>query len=450
MTGLFPSLGILALLLAAASVAGVRLAAAFVPRGQNFTAERLGWGIALGLAAVGLAEGSRLVVSGGPAWAAFVAAAIAAVLLGRWFRLPESPVVPPPAGKVEPSGSRSRIVGRALLTVAAVGVLLYALRALTEPMRSNDFFAIWGLKAKALFAAGRLPAWLADPVLGGFSHPEYPFGLPLLLAGFATLMGQWEDQALGLVYPLFQAATVLVLWGWLRRRGAGETVAAAAAALVALFDPLYSSFLTGMAEIPVAMGMLLVGTSLSDALDDTDPGAWRRLAAASLLAASTKNEGLFFAVAAGGFALVSRAGRRLRLRAAGAAIVPALLVTISARVIRGPVPLRDFDFGLLAPSRLGELTSRLARAVQSDLQIATEGWPILACVAALLVCGRRIAWADRLIVVASISLLAYLALPAFAVLGPEWLAQTTLFRTTAALTPVMAAGIAGRYAPKSG
>ena len=29
-----------------------------------------------------------------------------------------------------------------------------SLRALTEPMWSNDFLAIWGLKGKAIFAAG--------------------------------------------------------------------------------------------------------------------------------------------------------------------------------------------------------------------------------------------------------------------------------------------------------
>ena len=54
-----------------------------------------------------------------------------------------------------------------------------------------------------------------------------------------------------------------------------------AAAIVAWFEPLYSGFLTGMAEVPLAFGMLLFGTALADALDDPDPGALRRLALAA-------------------------------------------------------------------------------------------------------------------------------------------------------------------------
>jgi hypothetical protein len=45
---------------------------------------------------------------------------------------------------------------------------------------------------------------------------------------------------------------------------------------------------------------------------------------------------------------------------------------------------------------------------------------------------------------------AYLVLPAFAVRGPGWMIETTLPRTTAALGPLIAAGVAERYAWRTG
>src|SRR5262249_32503147 len=194
-----------------------------------------------------------------------------------------------------------RSAASAVIRAAAVGagLLLYLLRALTEPMWSNDYLAIWGLKAKTIFATRSLPPWPFRDPAAGFSHPEYPIGLPLALAGIAGILGRWDDHATALLFPVLQAATIAGLFGWLTRRRAPRGVALAASALVALCEPLYSAFLTGMAEIPLAGALLLVATSWCDALDGTDGGAVRRLAAASLFAAACKNEGVFFAAAAG-------------------------------------------------------------------------------------------------------------------------------------------------------
>jgi hypothetical protein len=331
-----------------------------------------------------------------------------------------------------------------LLAVVAAAVLLYAVMSLAEPMWSNDFVAIWGLKGKAIFLAGGMPE--RQPGFPGFSHPEYPLGLPLLFAGLARLAGVWDDQALAVLYPVLLVATLHVLYGWLRRRGASATLALAAAALVALFEPLYSGFLTGMAEVPVSLAILLIGISLSDALDATDPMATRRLAVASFLAASVKNEGLFVAVAAGGIALFSAGDRRRRIFLVAAAIVPAVGPAVLGRVFRGAPPLRDFDFGLFAPGRWSELAGRLVRGLVEDARLAAGAIPVLAAVAILFACGRRTRWADRPLLLGLVAVAAYLTLPAFAVRGPEWLADTTLARTAAALVPLAAAGLAGRLA----
>jgi hypothetical protein len=249
-----------AILLLAGGV-GVAAARALFPSGAVFRAERVGWGLVLGFALVALSEAACLSTGLRPGPLPFLAVAAASVALGRRFS-PRAALADPVA-RPEPVKPLDGL----LAGVAAVGVLLYMLRALTEPMWSNDFLAIWGLKGKTIFEMRGLPDWLRDPALAGFSHPEYPLGLPLFYAGAASLLGRWDDHAMALAFPFFQAATLALLFGWLRRRGASRRLALAAAALVSLFEPLYSGFLTGMAEVPLSATMLLLGTALSDALD---------------------------------------------------------------------------------------------------------------------------------------------------------------------------------------
>src|SRR5206468_1087587 len=181
-------------------------------------------------------------------------------------------------------GAPPRKLPPVLAAAAAVGVAVYALRALTEPMWANDYIAIWGLKGKTIYGARGYSDWLTSLE---YAHPEYPLGLPLLYAAVSFAVGHWDDHAMALLFPLFQAATLVVLFGWLRRRGVSPQLAGLAAVLVAWFEPLYSGFLTGMAEVPLAFGVLLFGTALADALDDTDAGAIRRLIAAALMIAGT-------------------------------------------------------------------------------------------------------------------------------------------------------------------
>ncbi|MEP6768017.1 MAG: hypothetical protein ABJC61_05070 [Acidobacteriota bacterium] len=439
MTALAASLAKMAVLLLAAGAAGFAAARALHAAGPAHRSERMGWGVCLGLSFL---SGSALMASLGglDPRVSFAILAAAGVAAGRLFA-PRDP------GPALPAAGKLRLSHAMLRAAAAAGVLLYVVRALVRPMGSIDFLAIWGLKGRTIFASGAIPAWLSDPALAGFSHPEYPLGLPLLYAGVSAVIGKWDDHAMALLFPAFQIATLAVLAGWLRRRGAGPGVTLTATALLALFEPLYSGFLTGMADVPLSLAMLLLGTALSDAMDGTDSRALARLAAASLLASTIKNEGLFLAAAAAGVAIVVSRGagdRSRRLKVAAAAILPAASLTAVVRAIRGAAPLRDFDFGLLAPSRFGELLARAGEAVSADAHIAARSWILPVSIAVLLVAGKSTPWAGRLLWLAGAALAVYLALPAFAVLGPEWLAETTLFRTAAALVPLATAGIAGR------
>jgi hypothetical protein len=258
---------------------------------------------------------------------------------------------------------------RLFLLLAAFGVIACAIRALTEPMWSNDFLAIWGLKGKMIFAAGAVPRRLfTDPSLG-FSHPEYPLGLPFLFAALSFLLGRWDDHAMALLFPFLQIATLLALFGWLRRRGAPESTALGAVALLSLFEPLYSAFLTGLADVPYSFVALLFGTALADALDRTDAFAARRLAVASYLAISTKNEGLLLTAAGVFLAVVSlKKSRPASRRALAEIAAPALLLLLAGRLWKGSLPLRDFDLAYLGPTLIMELLPRVAEAIHTGLR----------------------------------------------------------------------------------
>jgi hypothetical protein len=283
-----------------------------------------------------------------------------------------------------------------------------------------------------------------------FSHPEYPLGIPFLYAGIAYLLGRWDDHAMALLFPLVQVATLLALFGWLRRRGATRPLALAAAALLSQFEPLYRGFTAGMADVPLSLALLLFGTSLCDRVDRTDPGASRRLVLASLVCAGTKNEGLFFVAAGLVVAAFSSLFRRgVFARAAALIVLPAALVAAAHRLLRGHLPLSDFDFSLLR--RPGELTDRMGETLAAVLR----GTPPLAAIGlvalvALIAAGRRSPAGTRLLALAVCGLSAYLFLPALAVAGPAWLVETAFFRTTAALAPLVAAGVAVRLIPVMG
>ena len=412
-----------------ASATGWIVARALLPPGRPFRLERLGWAFAVG---VGLLESFvplSFLAGVRPGGIPFAILAAIGVAVGWGLRITAASEAHVSAPTSSPA---SRI---ALGIVVVVGVALYALRALTEPMWSNDFVAIWGLKGKAIFLSGGMPE---PPGFPGFSHPEYPLGLPFLYAGVAFLTHGWDDHAMALLFPLFQIATLCVAGGWLRRRGATTSVALFAAAILASFEPLYSAFLTGLAEVPLAFGALLFGTALADAFDPAEAGALRRLALAAAILAATKNEGLFLAAAGCLLGLVL--GGRRRWKLAAAALPTALLVHLLHRLWRGNLPMRDFDFGLFSLERLRESLATAA-AVVGPLGALGLGLAV-----ALVVIGARRKDGDAMLALAACAAAAYLLLPAFAVRGPEWMIQTTLTRIAAALAPLAAAGIGLGYA----
>jgi hypothetical protein len=398
-----------------------------LPQADRFRLERLGWSYALGCSLLAASVPPALALHVAPILVLIAMAAVLVALLRR-FRL---------ASEVARGVARERLP--TILAVAIVlGIAVYVLRALTEPMWANDYIAIWGLKGKTIYGARSYPERFYTSAQMEYSHPEYPLGLPLLYAAVSFLFGHWDDHAMALLFPLFQVATLVVLVGWLRRRGVSPEIAGVAAALVAWFEPLYSGFLTGMAEVPLAFGVLLFGTALVDVLDDGDAGALRRLGVAAFFIAATKNEGLFFAIVGALIALVF--GKQRRWQIASTALASALLVRALHSPWRSRLPLADLETGLFTTERVWDSLAEAGRLLRAP------GWIGLALVAVLIAAGRSVASGNRLLLLGAAAVAAYLVIPAFAVRGPAWLIDTTLLRTTAALAPLFAAAIAVRYA----
>src|SRR5262249_44457713 len=133
-----------------------------------------------------------------------------------------------------------------------------------------------------------------DPSLV-WSHPEYPMLLPLAFASLAAELRTWDDYAMSILYPAFQAATALAVGGFLSRR-VSRMSGAIGACLSAFCFPLYSAGNVGLAEIPLALGLVLLSCAALDAVEDRAGTSRARLLAGSFFCSAIKQEGTLFAL----------------------------------------------------------------------------------------------------------------------------------------------------------
>ena len=437
--GLWPSVFTVAAILLVSGLCGRLIVRGFLPQGAGWRLERAGWSIAIGLVLLAANVMVSFALRLRPRWVSFVLLAGVGAVAAHLFNLPRRDAVSGVWRGLKP-------LFWLLLAITVGGFAVYLLGCLEEPLASNDFFAIWGLKGKSLYGDAAIPGRLFDWPQYAFSNPAYPIGLPMLDAGVAFLLGRWDDHAMALLFPSFQAATLLVLAGWLKRRGSSSAIALTAAALVANFAALYSPILTGgMAEVPAALTFLLVGVAFCDCLDNTDPGCVRRIALSGLPAAAVKNEGVFLLGAAFGLLLLRSFWRKQKpdWRIAAALLLPGLGSFLLHRLVLGKHALRAFDFGLIwKPGFAGLLRDAFREAFS---QLVVPNWPGLVALLFLVLFARKVPAYGFLLALAVSSLAVYLVLPAFCTFGPAWLVHWTSGRIIAALAPLAAAGIAAGW-----
>lgn len=308
-----------------------------------------------------------------------------------------------------PPGPRVLLVLLAL--VAGAAWLVFCVGALSGAMWATDFVAFWGYKGKIVFLSSGVPRRLfQDPALY-FAHREYPLLVPFSLAALASWIGEWNDQALALLYPVCELATLLALSGFLERR-VSRLSGALAAALASLCFFLYRPANAGTAEVPFALGLVLVCCAAADVLrSDTRPGAaaFARLGVAGFFCACLKQEGTLFVflLAAALWWALRGAPSRLRRLSTLALVVPPSLHWLALYALRGNQTRRDFDLTLFEPRRWLELPALFALVVGRMLTTeARQNAVALLAIAAYLLVTRR-GSLDALLPVFAVQLLCY-------------------------------------------
>jgi hypothetical protein len=387
-TGFLASLARFGGVAAAALAAGWLATPGVLPPGRAVRLERFAWSWAIGAGLVALSVPLSFLAGLPPGWLPFLTLAALGAAGGRLLRVRPDGDPPPeaaPEGEtVGPAGSGRAVV--LLRAIDVVAVLVYLLRALTEPMWSNDFVAIWGLKGKAIYIAREVPRRLIEDPSLGFSHPEYP--------ALSDLPGRDASRARRLAAP--------------PRRFPGRGLDGGGAARL--------------------LRAALLGLPDRNGRDPAVAGA----APLRNRVRRRARRGTGRAAAAGdGVGADHRDQERGALLRGG-------------RVWRGP-PLRGAAAleGRARRAADGPSRSRSAPGVAGSAPAAR--FRLRLALAALVALGARVPEGRWMLALGGCALAAYLLLPVFGARGPGWLMETSLPRTAAGLAPLAAAAIAIRY-----
>lgn len=202
----------------------------------------------------------------------------------------------------------------------------YGLFATLGKLSEWDFWAIWGLKARAFLEAGGIDWRFLESSLNSFSHPDYPLLLPLNFDFLALLSGGWDDRWLGFMFLAFAASLLLLV----RELFLDDLPRGYAALGTFITASAACSHSVGLAETPLiafsGAGILLIRRGLRD----QEGNSFRNGAILLGLAGSCKNEGLaMIASVAIAFIIVER--RQLRRLAE---FWPALVIPLPWLVMR--------------------------------------------------------------------------------------------------------------------
>jgi hypothetical protein len=357
-----------------------------------------------------------------------VAALVVAWALLRRRTRDNGELAPPRSGAI---GRALELGGLALLAVLSLQIV--RLGAATE-LDAWDGWAMWGPKAHALFVEGDV--W--GPVFSDQSyfmqHPEYPVLLPALEALAADAIGRFDPSFADVEASVVLVAFGLAVWAVLRvvvLPAVAVTVALGLTASTPLISNVEDNYADTVVAAFTALGLLCLIIWLTKGSTSTLVLAALFLAAA----ASTKREGLLFALAAVCTALlVVRAfGRPVRsvvLFAAGVVAIPAAWAVVDR--LNGPGPKNVNTSALRDPDYLVDTADRIPMAAARLVEEIAEGWPLaslLVAVAVAAAVGARLWWDAVFVVVWSALAFAALVWVYFAARDPvDWLLGTSADR----------------------
>ena len=355
-----------------------------------------------------------------------VLAAASLLLRGRRPRL--GSLAPPEEGI---AGRAVELVALALLGVLSVAVLrLYAATGLTQ----WDGWAMWAPKAHALYVDGdvwgpvfRDPAYLMQ-------HQEYPVLLPSLDALSAEALGRFDPALIDVESGALLVAFGWGAWGLLRLVVAPWLAAGLALAMtgsVHLIDNGAANYADTAVASFTALGLLCVLVWLSR-------GATATLVLSAVFfaaAASTKSEGLLFALAGIAAVLATARGFGRSLRpvgwfAGGALAVPALWAVVDR--LNGPGAQNVDRATLTSPGAMVDAAGRIPDASWRLLTEGWDGWPLVCVLVAAAVaaaCLARLWWHAAFVVLwGALALVALVGVYYASVSPIDWLLGTSADR----------------------
>jgi hypothetical protein len=364
-----------------------------VARTRAELSARLGLAYMLGVAATG-ALSAHLALIGVPV--GLVELALLAVLAGvpAWRRVRRLPSGPSDSLSLGARwvGLASRIVGVAFFVLALV-LLAHAARAYSvRPLVEWDGWAIWAMKARALYDFGGIAhgVFTTQP----YGPLQHPLLLPAIEANGFRSMGAFDGTLIHVQLALLAFGFAAALWRLLRDRVPAALAGATILAIVAA-DSTLRQLASNLADIPLAFFVALGVVALARTLLEDDVSL-RPVAAVMLGAATlTKPEGLLFALAAlVPFVAIVRTRSALLTAAAVALILLPWRIFVAVHHLKNP----EYSFGdAVNPAYLSEHSDRVSPAIAGVWhQVWSSGWALLVPLALIAFAGALLARRWRL------------------------------------------------------
>jgi hypothetical protein len=277
----------------------------------------------------------------------------------------------------------SRLIGAAALVQTGLLLGVAGTAFAVRPLWDWDGWAIWGFKARALYAFGGVSNPAFESHVYAHHMQDYPLFVPALEATAFRAMGGVDDRLVHLQLLGLAVGFVGALWALLRPRVPAEVLGLSLLAIVAapgILDGLAANYADVPLAIFVALGLAALARWLIDPRREFLGWAALFLACAAL----TKNEGALFASAAILAALVVASPRRKLLFVAAGTFVPLIpwRVFVAVHHIQDAA-LRPSD---LRPDALARHTGRIEPAASRlvhELVFAPHGFLLPMTIVAL-------------------------------------------------------------------
>lgn len=277
-----------------------------------------------------------------------------------------------------PAGRSGWLLLGAMLALVALAFWLSHLRVL-----GWDGLLNWEIKARIAFLnGGAIPLGFYSDPTRPWTHPEYPLLLPLAEAWFYGWMGSADQAMIKLLFPIFFAASLGLLYTGVSRFGSHAAqlwvaLALLAAAKLTLLGE--GAVASGYADFPMAVYYLAAIVFLLEYFEDDDADALRLF---GLLAASMcwlKREG---AILWGCLIVLAMIGiiRRRDFHKTATAVLPGLVMLIGWRIFLNVAkPSSGNEFLPVTASTLRNNLWRAPDIAQTVLQemLSWRRWGVL-------------------------------------------------------------------------